>query len=79
MVEHEIRCKKMEGFILQYAREGFTYLEVTEMLKHRHGYVISLSTLKRKLKDLGFKKRALSSVRNTLYNVEMATFLFQHV
>ena len=62
----------MDTLIQQYVKEGFTYLEITELLNHRHGYVISLSTLKRKLRRMGIKKRSLVSARSSMQEVEAA-------
>ena len=48
------------------------YLEITELLKHRHGYQVSLSTIKRRLREKGCKKRALVTARSPRSDVYQA-------
>ena len=62
----------MDTLIRQYVCNGFAYLEIIELLKRQHSYTISLSTLKRRLRYLGIKRRAVQSVRNPLQDVEVA-------
>ena len=62
----------MDALIKQYVGNGFTYLEIVELLKRRHKYSISLSTLKRRLRHLGIKRRALKNVRSPLRDIEIA-------
>ena len=62
----------MDALIKQYVGNGFTYLEIVELLKCRHKYSISLSTLKRRLRHLGIKRRALQNVRSPLRDIEIA-------
>ena len=50
--------------IFTYFEGGFTYTEILEFLRVRHGYVMSLSTLKRWLRKKGMRKRPLEAIRN---------------
>ena len=50
--------------ILRYFEGGFTYREILEFLRVRHGYVMSLSTLKRWIREKGMRKRPLEAIRN---------------
>ena len=43
---------------------GFTYIEISEFLRVRHGYVMNLSTLKRWFREKGMIKRPLEAIRN---------------
>ena len=45
--------------IFRYFKGGFTYTEIVEFLQVRHGYGMSLSTLKRWLREKGMRKRPL--------------------
>lgn len=58
--------------IISYFNNGFTYLEIIEMLRSRHGISKSLSTLKRYLKKHGLRKRALQVNRSNLRDVRDA-------
>ena len=50
--------------IFRYFEGGFTYTEILEFLRVRHGYVRSLSTLKRWLMKKGMRKHPLEAIRN---------------
>ena len=62
----------MEAIIKQYFTNGFTYLEIVELLKHQHRYSISLSTLKRRLRSQGLQRRTLQTIRAPINAVESA-------
>ena len=62
----------MDEHIVKYFNDGFTYLEITEVLKHRHSYQVSLSTIKRRLREKGCKKRALVTARSPRSDVYQA-------
>ena len=49
--------------MLEYFEHGYTYYEILEFLDKQHGYVISLSTLKRHLRKWGMVKRPTANVR----------------
>ena len=51
--------------ILKYFNDGFSYLEIVELLNHVHDFEISLSTLKWWLKDSKLKRRPLAAVRSS--------------
>ena len=50
--------------IFKYFEGGFTYTEIIEFLRLRHGYVIILSTLKRWLRKKRMRKRSPEAIRN---------------
>ena len=50
--------------IFKYFEGGFTYTEILEFLWVRHGYVMSLSTLKIWLRKKGMRKHPLEAIRN---------------
>ena len=50
--------------IFRYFEGGFTYTEILEFLRVRHGCLMSLSTLKRWLRKKGMRKRPLEAIRN---------------
>ena len=50
--------------IFRYFEGGFTYTEILEFLRVHHGYVVSLSTLKRWVRKKGMRKRPLEAIRN---------------
>ena len=50
--------------IFRYFEGGFTYTEILQFLRVRHGYVMSLSTLKRWIREKGMRKRPLEAIRN---------------
>ena len=50
--------------VFRYFEGGFTYIKILEFLPVCHGYVISLSTLKRWLRKKGMGKRPLKAIRN---------------
>ena len=50
--------------IFSYFEDGFTYTKILELLRVRHGYVMSLSTLKRWLRKKGMRKRPLEAIQN---------------
>ena len=52
----------MDDIILKYFSNGFSYLEIAELLNHVHDFQISLSTLKRWLKDNNLQRRPLATV-----------------
>ena len=52
----------MDDVILKYFSNGFSYLEIAELLNHVHDFQISLSTLKRWLKDNNLRRRPLAAV-----------------
>ena len=60
------------NLISTYFHDGFSYFEIIELLKQRHGVEISLSTLKRRLKALGLRKRATAGVRSSIDDVRDA-------
>ena len=49
---------------VSYFEGGFTYSEILEFLRVRHGYVMSLSTLKRWLRKKEMRKHPLEAIRN---------------
>ena len=49
--------------IVRYFSDGFAYMEIIEFLRVHHQYFISLSTLKRRLRTFGIRRRALATVR----------------
>ena len=53
----------LQSNIIKYFDDGFTYLEIIEFLRERHGHHISLSTLKRHLKQFGKQRRSTENVR----------------
>ena len=55
----------MDDIILKYSNDGFSYLEIVELLNHVQDFEISLSTLKRWLKDSNLKRRPLAAVRSS--------------
>ena len=48
----------------RYVGDGFTYLEIIELLRSRHDVSVSLSTLKRYLRRNGISRRALQNRRS---------------
>ena len=48
--------------IFTYFEGGFTYTEILEFIRIHHGYVLSLSTLKRWLWKKGMRKRSLAPI-----------------
>ena len=50
--------------IFRYFEGGFTYIEILEFLRVRHGYIMSFSTLKRWFREKGMRKRPLEAIRN---------------
>ena len=50
--------------ILRYFEGDFIYTENLEFLRVRHGYVMSLSTLKRWFTEKGMTKRLLEAIRD---------------
>ena len=53
----------LDSHICRYFQNGFTYVEILEFLTKQHGYEISLSTLKRRLRKMGMIRRPLQNVR----------------
>ena len=49
---------------LRYLEGDFIYTEILEFLRVRHGYVTSLSTLKRWFREKGMTKRPLEAIRD---------------
>lgn len=65
----------MEGVneeLRKYFDDGFAYMEIIEMLRVRHDVSISLSTLKRYFKKNKWKRRALETVRSSIYDIRQA-------
>ena len=58
--------------IFRYFEGDFTYTEILEFLRVRHGYVMSLSTLKRWLRKKGMRKPPLEDIRNDTSNISEA-------
>ena len=56
---------EIETYIIEYFNEGLTYMEILEFLRVRHKYEISLSTIKRWLRENGIKRRPLSTLRSS--------------
>ena len=50
--------------IFRYFKGGFTYTEILEFLYVRRGYVMSLSSLKRWLREKEMKRSPLEAIRN---------------
>ena len=50
--------------IFRYLEGDFTYTEILQFLRVRHGYVMSLLTLKKWLREKGMRKRPLEAIRN---------------
>ena len=50
--------------IFRYFEGGFTYTEILQFLRIRHGYVMSLSTLKRWIREKGMRNLPLEAIRN---------------
>ena len=50
--------------IFRYFEGGFTYTEILEFIRVRHGYVMSLSTIKSWLRKKGMRKHPLEAIRN---------------
>ena len=61
-----------DGIILKYFNDGSSYLEIAELLNHAHDFEISLSTLKRWLKDNNLKRRPLAAVRSSNEEIRQA-------
>lgn len=55
-----------------YFKQGLSYPEIREMLHSKHGVNISLSTLKRRLRSSGQRRRALQGVRSDENQIEEA-------
>ena len=49
-----------ECLVTEYFRKGFTYVNILDFLQKRHSVQISLTTLKKKLKSFGLKRRRYS-------------------
>ena len=60
---HEIWRDYKLSFV-RYFEGGFTYTEILEFLRVRHGYVMRFSTLKRWLSKKRMRKRPLEAIRN---------------
>lgn len=58
--------------IRDYFVKGFSYSEIIGLLKHVHGIEISLSTLKRRLRQHGLKRRAVEGNRNSNQEIVQA-------
>ena len=58
--------------IFTYFEGGFTYTEMLEFLRVRHGYVMSLPTLKRWVRKKGMRKRSLEAIRNDASDISEA-------
>ena len=48
---------RMDDFIQKDFFKGFTYREICMFLERNHDYVVSITTLKRKVKQLGLRRR----------------------
>ena len=57
-----------EELLRNYFNLGYTYKEILEFLKTHHGIEISLSTLKRRVKSLGLKRKNVNYDFNELRN-----------
>ena len=55
--------------IFRYFQGGFTYTGILEFLGVRHGYDMSLSTLKRWLREKGMWKRPLEATRDDVSDI----------
>ena len=53
----------VQEVVEKYFVDGFSYLEILDFLRIRHGFTCSLSKLKRYLKRNGLKRRPLANVR----------------
>ena len=62
----------MRDIILKYFSDAFSYLKIVELLNHFHDFQISLSTLKRWLKDSNLKRRPLAAVRSSNEEIRQA-------
>ena len=62
----------MDDIILKYFNDGFSYLEVVELLNDVHDFEIILSTLKRWLKDNKLKKRPLAALSSSNEEIRQA-------
>uniref|UniRef100_A0A7M5TXY9 Integrase core domain-containing protein n=1 Tax=Clytia hemisphaerica TaxID=252671 RepID=A0A7M5TXY9_9CNID len=62
----------LKDVIKQYFDDGFTYLEIVEMLRIRNGMTTTLPKLKYFFRKNGWKKRALAAVRNAEETVRQA-------
>ena len=62
----------MDDIIPKYFNDGFSYLEIVELLNHVHDFEISLSTLKMWLKDNNLKRRPLAAVRSSNEEIRQA-------
>ena len=62
----------IDDTILKYFNDGFSYLEIVELLNYIHDFQISLSTLKRLLKDKNLKRRPLAAVRSANEEIRQA-------
>lgn len=51
-------------YIEHYFLEGFQYLEIISFLSNLHGIVMSLSTLKRRLRRMGLWRKAANAARH---------------
>jgi len=65
----------LDSLLVRYFNCGFTYLEIKEFLSVHHGKTVSLSTIKRHLKQMNLAKRPLQNKRisqNDLNNLVRA-------
>ena len=62
----------MDDIILKYFSDGFLYLEVVALFSHVHDFQISLSTLKRWLKNNNLKRRPLAAARSSNEEIRQA-------
>ena len=62
----------MDDTIIKYFNDGSSYFEIAELLNHVHDFQISLSTLKRWLKDNSLKRRPLAAVRSSNEEIRQA-------
>ena len=64
-------CRDENQIIQQYFWDGFSYCCIVKLLHEYHGLDISISTLRRRLRDLGLARRKqcppLLTVWNTIH------------
>ena len=58
--------------IFRYFKGGFTYKKILGFLRVCHGYVLSLSTLKRWLMEKRMRKYPLEAIRNDMSDISEA-------
>ena len=61
-----------DAIILKYLNDGFSYLEMVELLSHAHDFQISLSNRKRWLNDSNLKRRPIAAVCSSNEEIRQA-------